>query len=263
ESGPCKMMVVGLGKQMGAESVHADGMDRIAQNLPANAKVILDKAPILLAIPCMENAYDETCRIEAIHRDDILTREPELLRFASQHMPKILVNEGDVLIVDQIGKNFSGTGVDPNITGTFSTPYATGGVKVQRTCFLDLSPQSHGNGLGIGLADFITKRIFDKLDLGAMYPNSLTSTVLRSSVIPMILGSDKDVIQGCIRTLNKVDKTKARIIRIPNSLHIGHIMLSEAYYEDVKAGAYENLEALSEPLELQFSASGDLLTALD
>jgi len=263
ESGPCKMMVVGLGKQMGAESVHADGMDRIAQNLPANAKVILDKAPILLAIPCMENAYDETCRIEAIHRDDILTREPELLRFASQHMPKILVNEGDVLIVDQIGKNFSGTGVDPNITGTFSTPYATGGVKVQRTCFLDLSPQSHGNGLGIGLADFITKRIFDKLDLGAMYPNSLTSTVLRSSVIPMILGSDKDVIQGCIRTLNKVDKTKARIIRIPNSLHIGHIMLSEAYYEDVKAGAYENLDALSEPLELQFSASGDLLTALD
>lgn len=262
ESGPCKMMVVGLGKQMGAESVHADGMDRIAQNLPANAKVILDKAPILLAIPCMENAYDETCKIEAIHHDHILDREPELLRFASQHMPKILVNEGDVLIVDEIGKNYSGTGVDPNITGTFSTPYATGGAKVQRTCFLDLSPQSHGNGLGIGLADFITKRIFDKLDLGAMYPNSLTSTVLRSSVIPMILNTDKDVIQGCIRTLNKVDKTKARLIRIPNSLHIGNIMLSEAYYNDVKAGKYEHLEAISEPIELQFSETGELLTEL-
>ena len=100
ESGPCKMMVVGLGKQKGAESVHSDGMGLIAKNLPANAKVILSKAPILLAIPCMENAYDETCRIEAIHRDDILQREPELLKFAFSQMPKLLVGEGDVLIVD-------------------------------------------------------------------------------------------------------------------------------------------------------------------
>ena len=263
ESGPCKMMVVGLGKQMGAESVHADGMDRIAQNLPANAKVILEKAPILLAIPCMENAYDETCKIEAIHHDDILTREPELLKYAAGNMPKNLVNEGDVLIVDMIGKNFSGTGVDPNITGTFSTPYATGGVKVQRTCMLDLTPQSHGNGLGIGLADIITKRLFDKLDLDAMYPNCLTSTVLRSAVIPIILRTDKETIQGCIRTLNKVDKEHARVIRIPNSLHIGKIMLSEAYYEDVKNGRYEHLEALSEPMELTFNEDGELTTPLE
>lgn len=119
ESGPCKMMVVGLGKQQGAESVHSDGMGKIAENLPANAKVILDEAPVLFAIACMENAYDETSKIEAIHKDDIMAREPELLKWAAGHMPGIIVGEGDVLIVDEIGKNYSGTGVDPNITGHF------------------------------------------------------------------------------------------------------------------------------------------------
>lgn len=260
ESGPCKMMVVGLGKQKGAESVHGDGMGKIAENLPANAKVILQKAPILCAIPCMENAYDQTCKIEAIHREQIMVREPELLRYAFSNMPSILVGEGDVLIVDEIGKNYSGTGVDPNITGTFSTEYAKGGVQVQRTCMLDLTACSHGNGLGVGLASVITKRLFEKLDPEKMYPNCLTSTVLKSAVIPIVVASDKEAIQLCIRTLNNADKENARIIRIPNSLHVGQIMLSEAYYEDVKQGKYRGLEAQSQPALLEFDEAGTLLT---
>lgn len=262
ESGPCKMMVVGLGKQKGAESVHSDGMGKIAENLPANAKVILAKAPILLAIPCIENAYDETCKIEAIHKDDIMVREPELLKWAAAKMPKIIVGEGDVLVVDQIGKNYSGTGVDPNITGTFSTEYAHGGVQVQRTCMLDLTDCSHGNGLGTGLASVITKRLFDKLDPEKMYPNCLTSTVLKSAVIPLVVATDKEAIQVCIRTLNNVNKEQARIIRIPNSLHIGHIMLSEAYYQDVVQGKYEGLEAEGGLQWLEFDAEGNLLTPI-
>ena len=139
ESGICKMLAVGLGKQKGAERVHADGMDRIALNIPAIAKAAISKAKILCAVACIENAYDETAYIEAVDAEDILTREPELLKLAFKNMPSLLVKECDVLIVDETGKNYSGTGVDPNITGTFSTPYATGGVKVQRTCFLNLS----------------------------------------------------------------------------------------------------------------------------
>lgn len=262
ESGPCKMMVVGLGKQKGAESVHGDGMGKIAENLPANAKVILQKAPILCAIPCMENAYDQTCKIEAIHREQIMVREPELLRYAFSNMPSILVGEGDVLIVDEIGKNYSGTGVDPNITGTFSTEYAKGGVQVQRTCMLDLTACSHGNGLGVGLASVITKRLFEKLDPEKMYPNCLTSTVLKSAVIPIVVASDKEAIQLCIRTLNNADKENARIIRIPNSLHIGQIMLSEAYYEDVKQGKYSGLAVESELIRLEFDEAGNLLTLI-
>lgn len=262
ESGPCKMMVVGLGKQKGAESVHSDGMGRMAGNLSANAKVILEKAPILLAIPCMENAYDETCKIEAIHKDDILDREPQLLKYAFANMPSIIVGEGDVLVVDEIGKNYSGTGVDPNITGTFSTDYAKGGVQVQRTCMLDITDCSHGNGLGTGLASAITNRLFDKLDTEKMYANCLTSTVLKSAGIPIVVATDKEAIQLCIRTLNNVTKEKVRIIRIPNSLHIEHIMLSEAYYEDVIQGKYEGLAAEDEPQYMKFDMEGKLITPI-
>lgn len=260
ESGPCKMMAVGLGKQKGAENAHAGGMGKIGTHIPSVAKVMLAQAPILLAIPCMENAYDETCRIEAIAACDILKREPELLKYAFSNMPRILVGKADVLIVDEVGKNYSGTGVDPNITGTFSTEYAHGGLDVQRTCFLDLSEASHGNSLGIGLSNAITSRLFDKIDMNAMYPNCITSTVLASARIPCVMPSDKAAIQMCIRTANDIDPSpdKVRIVRIPNSLHIGEIMLSEAYYEEVTSGMYENLTALGEPVELEFDSEGTL-----
>lgn len=263
ESGPCKMMTVGLGKQKGAERVHAEGMGKIGKNIPSMAKVALEKAPILFAIPCLENAYDQTWKLEAIDKDDILAREPELLKEAFAHMPSLLVGECDVLVVDETGKNYSGTGVDPNITGTFSTEYAHGGVKVQRTCFLDLSEASHGNSLGVGLANVITKRFFDKIDLEMMYPNCITSTVLTSARIPCIVATDKETIQMCIRTCNGIDQNHPRVIRIPNSLHIGSIMLSEAYYEDVKAGKWSGLEAVSEPEELEFDGQGALLTPIE
>lgn len=262
ESGPCKMMTIGLGKQKGASNVHADGMDRMAVNIPSMAEVVLEKAPVLFAIPCMENAYDETCRIEAIDAGDILTREPELLKYAFSNMPSILVGKADVLVVDLIGKNFSGTGVDPNITGTFSTDFCSGGLQVQRTCFLDLSEESHGNTLGVGLSNAITQRIFDKMDLNAMYPNCITSTVLASARIPCIMPSDRTAIQMCIRTTNKVDQSPEvlRMVRIPNSLHVGEIMLSESYYQEVLEGKYPGLTAIDEPAPLVFDEEGNLLT---
>lgn len=262
ESGPCKMMSVGLGKQKGAQAVHADGMGKISQNIPSIASVILEKAPILFAIPCVENAYDETCLIEAIDSVDILKREPELLKLAFTKMPSLLVKQSDVLVVDEIGKNYSGTGVDPNITGTFSTEYASGGLKVQRTCFLSLSEASHGNSLGVGLANVITKRLFDDIDVEKMYPNCITSTVLASARIPCVVATDRQAIQLCLKTCNGIDAEKARVIRIPNSLHIDHIMLSEAYYKDVVAGKYKNVRAVSEPDELMFDSGGNLITAV-
>ena len=260
ESGPCKMMTVGLGKQKGAEQVHSDGMDIIAKNIPTMAKVTLGTGKILFAIPCLENAYDQTMMFEAIPAENILTREPELLKIAFANMPNIIVGEGDVLIVDNVGKNFSGTGVDPNITGTFSTPYASGGVQVQRTCFLNLTPQSHGNSLGVGLASAITKRIFDEIDADAMYTNCMTSTVVKSAMVPCVMSTDKEAVQFCIRTCNRIDKDNPRVIRIKNSLHIGQVMLSEAYYADVLAGKYPGLTALDAPADMTFDDEGTLTT---
>ncbi|MCD8021174.1 MAG: lactate racemase domain-containing protein [Clostridiales bacterium] len=258
ESGPCKMMTVGLGKQKGASLVHSDGMGVIHENIPTMAKVVLAKAPILFAIPCLENAYDETCKIEGILAEDIMEREPQLLREAFQLMPSLLVGECDVLVVDEIGKNYSGTGVDPNITGTFSTEYAHGGIRVQRTAFLNLSEESHGNALGVGLASAITKKIFDEIDPEKMYPNCITSTVIKSATIPCVFSSDKEAIQFCIRTCNGIDQEHVRMVCIPNSLHIDQIMLSESYYVDVKAGKYPGVEALSEPEEMRFDEMGNL-----
>lgn len=260
ESGPCKMMTVGLGKQKGAERVHAAGMGKISQNIFSMAKVVLEKAPILFALPCLENACDQTWKLEAIDKDEILVREPELLKEAFSRMPSLLVGEGDVLIVDEIGKNYSGTGVDPNITGTFSTEYAHGGVKVQRTCFLDLSQVSHGNALGVGLANVITKRLYHKIDPETMYPNCITSTVLSSARIPCVVASDREAIQMCIRTCNGIDRASPRLIRISNSLHIENIMLSQAYYEDVREGRWAGIEACSVPKPLIFDADGTLIT---
>ena len=260
ESGPCKMMTVGLGKQKGAEQVHSDGMVHIAQNIPTMAKVTLATGKILFAIPCLENAYDQTLMLEAIPAENILKREPELLKIAFAHMPSILVREGDVLVVDHVGKNFSGTGVDPNITGTFSTPYATGGVKVQRTCFLNLTKESHGNALGCGLASAITRRIFDEIDTEAMYANCITSTVLTSAMIPCVLPTDREAVQFCLRTCNRVDLNNPRLIRIRNSLHIGQIMLSESYWREVKEGQYPGLVALDQPMPLSFDENGRIAT---
>ena len=173
-----------------------------------------------------------------------------------------LKTETDVLVVDEVGKNFSGTGVDPNITGTFSTPYATGGIKVQRTCFLNLSEESHGNALGCGLASAITKKIFDEMDVEKMYPNCITSTVLASARIPCIVANDKEAMQICVRTCNKIDREHARMVRIANSLHIGEIMLSESYYEDVRNGKYPGVEALDEPKAMEFDKNGNVITPM-
>ncbi len=256
ESGMMKMMAIGLGKQYGAEICHEAGFKNMAKNVPLFGKAVLKYAPVLFAVPTIENAYDETYRILAVNADEIEEKEPELLRDAFAHMARILVDSCDVLIVDKIGKNFSGDGMDPNITGTFCTPYATGGIDAQRVCVLDLSDETHGNGIGLGYSSATTKRVFEKLDLASMYPNAITCTVLGGVRIPMIMESDREAIQVCVKTCNEIDKDAPRIVRIPNSLHIEHIMLSEAYYEEVKK--HPDMEIESEPEYMKFDEDGNL-----
>ena len=256
ESGIMKMMAIGLGKQHGAEVCHEAGFKNMAKYVPMFGRAIIKNAPILFAVPTIENAFDETCKIVAVSAEEIAEKEPPLLQEAFANMPRILVDECDVLVVDQIGKNFSGDGMDPNITGTFCTPYATGGIKAQRVCVLDLSPETHGNGIGLGYSSATTKRVFEKLDLASMYPNEITCTVLGGVRIPIIMESDREAIQVCVRTCNEIDKKHARIVRIPNSLHIEHIMLSEAYYEEAKKNPDLIIE--SEPEYLPFDSDGNL-----
>ena len=256
ESGLMKMMAIGLGKQVGAQQCHEQGFKNMAKNVPMWGRTILKNAPILFGVPTIENAFDETCKIAAVAAEDIEAEEPALLREAFGCMPRIWVDSCDVLIVDRIGKNFSGDGMDPNITGTFCTPYATGGIDAQRVAVLDLSPETHGNGIGLGYASATTQRVFDQLDLSSMYPNAITCTVLGGVRIPIVMESDRECIQCCIQTCNEIDKTNPRLVRIPNSLHLSHIHLSEAYYDEARANPH--LEIESEPEEMPFDEDGNL-----
>lgn len=256
ESGIMKMMAIGLGKQYGAEVCHEAGFKNMAKNVPLFGKAVIKHAPILFAVPTIENAYDETCKIVAVNADEIEEKEPELLKESASYMPRILVDSCDVLIVDEIGKNYSGDGMDPNITGTFCTPYATGGIESQRVVVLDISEESHGNGIGLGFSDATTKRVFEKLDLASMYPNAITCTVLGGVRIPIIMESDKEAIQVCIKTCNEIDKENPRIVRIPNSLHLEYILLSESYLDEIRG--IKNVEIVSEPKGLPFNDDGML-----
>lgn len=256
ESGIMKMMTIGLGKQHGAEICHASGFKHMAHLIPLFGRVVRDNAPIVFAVASLENAFDETAKIVALLPEEFETKEPELLREAFSYSARIWFDDCDVLIVDQIGKDISGDGMDPNITGTFCTPYASGGIRAERVCVLGLTEASKGNGNGVGMAHVISKRLGEQFDPEISYPNAITSTVLQPVSIPMTMQNDKETIQMCIRTCNQADKKTPRVIRIKDSLHIEHIWISEAMLEEAKRNP--NLEIENEPEYLPFNEAGNL-----
>lgn len=255
ESGLMKMMAIGLGKQRGAETCHAEGFPQMHKKVPLFGGAILRNAPVLFGLGILENAFDHTAQLHALTPEQILSQEPKLLQEAFRLMPSLGFTQCDVLIVDEIGKNISGCGMDPNISGVFATPGMTGGVQAKRRCILSLSPETHGNGYGMGAADAITRRLFDQLDLEQIYPNSITSTSLGFSKIPIIMPNDRAAIALCIRTCNGIDKAAPKIIRIRNTLALSQLEISEACIEDMP----ENMELISESYQLPFDREGNLL----
>ena len=240
ESGVVKMITIGLGKQKGAEICHRLGFGKMAESLEEISLKIAECKNIIMGIGILENGYDETCEIIPMSKEEIFVKEPELLEKAKSMLPKIYFDKFDVLVIDEIGKNITGTGMDTNIIGRYHTPYASGGPVITKIVVLDLTKESHGNGNGIGLADFTTNRFFTKMKLDQTYPNSITSTVQNSIKIPMILKSDKMAMQGAIKTSNIEDFSKVKIVRIKNTLDLESIYISEALYEEAKMN--ENLE---------------------
>lgn len=256
ESGIMKMMAIGLGKQEGAEMCHAAGIKYMAHLVPMFGRTIRDNAPVVFALATLENAFDETAKLIALTAEEFDEWEPIYLKEAFANMPRLLFDECDLLIVDKIGKNISGDGMDPNITGTFATPYATGGIKAQRVCVLGLTEESHHSGVGMGMADAASKRLLEQVDLEVTYPNAITSTVLEPVKIPPIMENDKEAIQLCLRTANEIDKKNPRIIRIANTLELEHIMVSEAML--VEAQNNPNLLVEGEAFEMEFDENGNL-----
>lgn len=255
ESGLVKMITIGLGKQKGADSCHTFGFGHMAQNIVDMAAVKLRQAPFLFGVGTVENAYDKIAKIVAIPAEAIIGTEKELLAVARENMPRILFSPLDVLIVDQMGKEFSGAGMDSNITGRASTPYVALSQKTSRMAVLDLSEQSHGNAVAMGLADITTRRLFDKIDFEYTYANALTSTVTLGGMIPVIMESDRLAIQAAVKTCNAADSSRIRLVRIPNTLHLEEIYISEGLLEEARQNPQISL--CSAPEDFMFDAAGN------
>jgi len=256
ESGLLKMMAIGMGKQRGAEACHVAGFGRFAEVVPSFARIVLSSGKVLFGLGLIENSLDDTCQIEAIPPAEIERREPQLLEEARRLMPRIPFAEFDVLVVDTIGKNFSGDGADPNITGTYCTPYASGGPRIKRYVILDVADDSHGNSVGVGMADITTARLMEKTDYDAMYPNALTSRALNTVRIPMTLKNDMFALKAAIFACIGIDPMRPRVVRIANTSHIETLSISEAMLEE--AAKDSSIELVEPPRELVFDSEGNL-----
>ncbi len=256
ESGLMKMITIGCGKQQGAQYCHNLGFGHMAENIPAIAKVAIAKKNFIFAVGTVENAYHETCVVEVLNKEEIAEKEPALQALAKEKAARLWFDELDVCIMDELGKNISGTGFDTCVVGRYHTPFISGGPSITKLGILDLTEQSHGNANGIGIVDFTTRRLMNKFDPLQTYPNALTSTVPLSVKIPMVLENDKQLIQAAIRTCNLVDKTQCRFVRFKNTLELHTIECSENLIPEIKANPH--LELVSEPYELKFNEHGDL-----
>jgi len=256
ESGIMKMISIGLGKQKGAEACHQMGFKYMAENVPAMAKVIMEKTPFLFGVATIENAFDKVAVLEVLTPKEIVEKEPALQQQAKELLPKLFFDQLDVLLIDEIGKNISGDGMDPNITGRYPTPYASGGPDVNKMVVLDVTVQSEGNANGVGTADFTTQRLVDKMDKEGTYANGLTSTVCAPTKIATTLPNDKMAIQAAVKTCNILDFTKVKLVRIKNTLVLSEIEVSEPLLPYI--AQHPNMEQVSDVYDFQFDDEGNL-----
>jgi hypothetical protein len=256
ESGLAKMIAIGLGKQRGADEYHVLGFGHMPEHIAAAAAVSVARTKILFGLALVENAYDRPMKVEAVPAREIVARDRELLTLARAHMARILVDPIDVLVVDRIGKEFSGGGMDGNVTGRFSTAFASGGATVGKLVALDLSERTAGNGNGVGVADYTTRRLVSRLDYVSMYANALTSRVTNSVKVPAAMETEREAIQAAVKTCGVRDLGRVRLVRIPNTLHLGEIWISEALLDEARA--HPAIAIAGEPRPMAFDAEGRL-----
>jgi hypothetical protein len=263
ESGLMKMMAIGLGKQKGAEMIHHNLYEGYHTLLPAAARLIMEKAPILMGLALLENARHETAKVVALEPEEFEAAELKLLQEAKGLLPRLPFKELDVLVVEEIGKNISGVGMDTNVTGRFWMPGESDSdaAKIDKIVVLDLSPETHGNAIGIGLADLTTRRVFDKIDYPSTYVNCLTQGTCATGKIPIWLPNDRDAIDTALRIIGPIDRTAAKMMVIKNTQELEHIWISESLAEQVRKDKKlaTRVELIGEPREVQFDVLGTLI----
>ncbi len=261
ESGLHKMMLIGLGKHEGAKIYHRAILDfSFLEIIRAVADVVLRKCRVVGGLGIVENAYDQTGLIAAVAPEDFFTRESELLTQAKHWLPRLPFPQTQLLIIDEIGKNISGTGMDTNVIGRKYNDHAatdSDDVSVKRIFVRGLTHATHGNATGIGLAEFTNTRTVAQVDRRITAINCLTGGHPTAAMIPIAFDTDREVMHAALPTLGLVEPTRAKVVQIANTLHLSEVLVSEAYLPELSQRA--DLEILAGPFEMPLDADGNLL----
>ena len=250
ESGPTKMLAIGLGKQRGAHSIHSAGWERIHETIPEAARVAVESGKVAFGLATVENADEEPCKVVAIPAGEMEEAEAPLLEEAKRNLARLPFDDIDVLVVDEIGKNISGDGADPNVTGRYPTTAASGGPSVNRMIYLGLTEETGGNANGLGMADVVTERLAAAVDRPSTYMNALTSTTPAPVKTPMVMPTDEMAVAAALTMCPGVEPGNARLVRIENTLKLGRLWVSEALLGEVEND--ERLEILEDPRPMRF-----------
>jgi len=259
ESGLFKMMTIGLGKYRGAQQYHRANVQHSYETVITSVgREVLAKAKIGFGLGIVENGYDETARIEAFNAAALEEGERRLLKSAREWMARLPFSPIDVLVVEQIGKNISGAGMDTNVIGRPTNPHEPfpNDPKILWIAALDITEESYGNATGIGNADFTTRRLVDKIDMKPTLINCITACSPGMAKVPATYETDREAIETALSCIGLTKAEDARVIRIKNTLMLGEIEVSEAYLPDIaKRG---DLTALGDPAPLRFDVTGSL-----
>lgn len=255
ESGLIKMVAVGLGNQMGCSTMHSYGLSK---SIPASAKVSMGKANILLGLGIIENSKDETYRLKALLPEDFEVEEKKLLLEAKSTVPKLPIDDLDILVVKEMGKMISGTGMDTKVIGRIKIQGEKEPLnpKIKKVIALNLASNSYGNALGIGLADITTKKLVDSIDFDATYANIISTTFLERGKVPVTVDNDRDAIIVGINTVGDVNAENIKIGIIKNTLDLQEIYLSEGALEDMDRS---KAEVIQRNIKLSFDEDGNLI----
>ncbi|MSR30904.1 MAG: DUF2088 domain-containing protein [Gemmataceae bacterium] len=258
ESGIAKMIVIGLGKRDGASQHHRWGFKGLRDMLPETAKVILEKTPFIGGLAILENAHERTAKIEFVSKESLFEREPVLLEEARGLMGRLPFNEIDLLVVGEIGKNYSGAGIDPNVVGRLLIEGQEESFqpRIIRICALDLSPESHGNATGVGIADLTTERLLASIDPVPFRMNNLTACFLLRSKLPLAFPNDRECIATGIETCWQPDFKKIRMALIPNTLELFEMWVSDPLLGEARANSA--LHVQGDCRKISFDEKGNL-----
>jgi Lactate racemase N-terminal domain len=258
ESGLHKMMLIGLGKHEGAKVYHRGILTMsFPEIIDAVAEQVLRKCRVCGGMAIIENARDETALIEVVPPDQFAVREPELLRLANEWLPRLPFPDVDLLIVDYIGKNISGVGMDANVIGRkFNDHQATPQdlARCRRILVRQLTKETYGNATGIGLAEFTTRRCVDAIDPDVTRINCVTGLHPEAAMIPITLANDEQAVESALQTIGLIEPENARVMQISDTLHLTRVRVSEAYFDEVRQSTHTDFEGT--PFDFPLSADG-------